>query len=192
MGTSCMGTTVVDEREENFINIFFFLFDVAIANAYILLKSSGSCFFKDLKSFWLQIAKDLISEYCNRRRIGHGGTVIHPLPFQHYTIRQENEHDGSRQPRGHCILTIWFCCVISGVPYRRCKCLFNEMAHTTTCITLDSLLQLYTFIYIYVLHTSLYTSWLHLEQSHEVQHLGRQKNFNVSMTATLTRSPHKN
>ena len=65
--------------------------------------------------------------------------------------------------------------VMSGVPYRRCKCLFNEMAHTTTCITLDPLLQLYIFIYIYVLYTSLYTSWLHLEQSHEVQHLGRQK-----------------
>ena len=46
--------------------IFFFLFDVAITNTYLLLKSSGSCPFKDLKSFRLQLAKDLIGDYCSR------------------------------------------------------------------------------------------------------------------------------
>ena len=48
--------------------IFFFLFDVAITNAYILMKAAGSCPFKDFKSFRLQLSKDLIGEYCSRRR----------------------------------------------------------------------------------------------------------------------------
>ena len=82
--------------------IFFFLFDVAITNTYILLKSSGSCPFKDFKSFRLQLAKDLIGEYCSRRRRGRGGTVIHPLPFRHFPIRLDN--DGPRRPRGTCAL----------------------------------------------------------------------------------------
>ena len=36
----------IEEQEVLQIH-FFFLFDVAITNAYILLKSSGSCPFKD-------------------------------------------------------------------------------------------------------------------------------------------------
>ena len=80
--------------------IFFFLFDVAITNAYILLKSSGSCPFKDLKSFRLHLGKDLIGEYCSRRRRGRGGTIIHILPFRHYPMKLNG--NGSRHPRGHC------------------------------------------------------------------------------------------
>ena len=120
VGTSCVGTTAVDQRVENFYKyIYFFLFDVAITNAYILLKSSGSCPFKDLKSFRLRLAKDLIGEYCSCRRKGRRGTVIHPLPFRHYPIRRDKECEGSRHPRGHCalhhdfhhcrVLTTWFC-----------------------------------------------------------------------------------
>ena len=100
--------------------IFFFLFDVAITNAYILLKFSGqSCPFKDFKSFRLQLAKDLIGEYCSRRRRGRGGTVIHPLPFRHYPIRLDNNSDGPRHPRGpravhrdihhRHVLSTWYC-----------------------------------------------------------------------------------
>ena len=75
--------------------IFFLLFDMAISNACILLKSSGSCPFKDLKSFRLQLVKDLIGEYCSSRRGGRGSTIIHPLLFQYYPIRRDNERDGS-------------------------------------------------------------------------------------------------
>ena len=66
--------------------IFYFLLDVAITNTYILVKSSGQSF-KDFKSFQLQLAKDLIGEYCSRRCRGRWGTVIHSLPFRHYPIR---------------------------------------------------------------------------------------------------------
>ena len=40
--------------------VFFFLLDVAITNAYILMKHR-SCPFKNIKSFQLQLAKDLIA-----------------------------------------------------------------------------------------------------------------------------------
>ena len=96
--------------------IFFFLFDVAITNAYLLLKASGSCPFKDFKSFRLQLAKELTGDYCSRKRRGRGGTIIHPLPFRHYPIRLDS--DGPRRPRDNCALhrdlhhrvaTTWFC-----------------------------------------------------------------------------------
>ena len=97
--------------------VFYFLLDVAITNAYILMKSSGRSF-KDFKSFRLQLAKDLIGEYCSRRRRGRGGTVIHPIPFRHFPIRLDN-HDGPRHPRGPCahhrnvhnrrVLSSWYC-----------------------------------------------------------------------------------
>ena len=89
---------------------------MAITNAYILMKSSGQSF-KDLKSFQLQLAKDLIGEgeYCSRRC---RGTVIHPLPFRHYPIRLDS-NDKPRRPRGPCALhqkvhnrrvhSTWYC-----------------------------------------------------------------------------------
>ena len=46
-------------RSRKLYKYIFFLFDVAITNAYVLLKSSG-CAFKDYKSFRLRLAKDLI------------------------------------------------------------------------------------------------------------------------------------
>ena len=100
--------------------IFYFLLDVAITNAFILMKNfTSSCPFKDFKSFRLQLAKELIGEYCSRRRRGRGGTVIHPLPFRHYPIRLDDDNDGPRHPRGPCalhrdihhrrVLSTWYC-----------------------------------------------------------------------------------
>ena len=98
--------------------IFYFFLDVAITNAYILMKNcNSSCPFKDFKSFRLQLAKDLIGEYCSRRRRGHGGTVIHPLPFWHYPIRLDADNDESRHPWGPCahhnihrrVFSSWYC-----------------------------------------------------------------------------------
>ena len=99
--------------------IFFFLLDVAITNAYILMKSSGRpCPFKDFKTFRLQLAKELIGEYCSRRRRGRGGAVIHPLPFRHFPIRLGSNGE-PRRPREPCafhrdthdrrILSTWSC-----------------------------------------------------------------------------------
>ena len=100
--------------------VFYFLLDMAITNAFILMKNfTSSCPFKDFKSFRLQLAKELIGEYCSRRRQGRGGTVIHPLPFRHYPIRLDDDNDGPRHPRGPCalhrdirhrrVLSTWYC-----------------------------------------------------------------------------------
>ncbi len=56
-----------------FLSSSSIIIDVAITNAYILMKSSRRSF-KDFKSFQLQLAKDLIGEYCSRRHRGRGGT----------------------------------------------------------------------------------------------------------------------
>ena len=106
-------------------HIFYFFLDVAITNAYILMKNcNSSCPFKDFKSFRLQLAKDLIGKYCSCRHRGRGGTVVHPLPFRHYPIRLDADNDGPRHPRGPCahhrnvhhrrVLSSWYCRVGSG------------------------------------------------------------------------------
>ena len=109
--------------------IFFFLFDVAITNTYLLLKTSDSCPFRNFKSFRLKLAKEMIGDYCSRRRRGRGGSIIRPLPFRHFPIRVNS--DGPRHPRGHCALhrdmyhrlvcTTWFCRAVwrVAVPHRR-------------------------------------------------------------------------
>ena len=48
--------------------IFTFLLDVAITNAFILMKHyCPSCPFSNMKSFRLQLAKELMGEYCSCR-----------------------------------------------------------------------------------------------------------------------------
>ena len=117
---SCVDTTDADLKAENFTSIYFFLLDVAITNAFILMKNfTSSCPFKDFKSFRLQLAKELTGEYCSRRRRGRGGTVIHSLPFWQYPIRLDDDNDGPRHPRGPCalhrdihhrrVLSTWYC-----------------------------------------------------------------------------------
>ena len=70
-------------------NIFTFFLDVATANSFIVTKHySPSCPFANIKSFRLQLAKELIVEYCRR---GRGGTVIHPLPYRYFPITMEDE-----------------------------------------------------------------------------------------------------
>ena len=80
-------------KSRNFYKyIFFFLFDVAITNAFILMKNfASSCPFKDFKSFRLQLTKDLIGEYCSH-------------PFWHYPVRLDDDDDRPRYPRGPCAL----------------------------------------------------------------------------------------
>lgn len=49
--------------------IFYFLFDVSITNAYILYKNyCPNLVFKNIKDFRLELAKELIGDYCTQRR----------------------------------------------------------------------------------------------------------------------------
>ena len=85
--------------------IFTFLLDVAITNAFILMKHyCPTCPFANIKSFRLQLAKELMAEYCSRRRWGRGGNVIRPLPYRHFPITMEDEKNAPRKRKGRCAL----------------------------------------------------------------------------------------
>ncbi len=98
--------------------IFFFLFDVAITNAFILQKHfcSGSTH-KSIKTFRLHLAQELIGEYCSRRRLGRTPSVVRPIPLRHFPLKLAN--DAAKFKRGrcaHCTTTLhrrtdssWFC-----------------------------------------------------------------------------------
>ena len=83
--------------------IFYFLFDVAVTNAYIFQKGyCGSVPFRTIKAFRLQLATELIGDYCSRRRIGRGAVgVIRTLPLRHYptTIAEEDPTKKAKHKR---------------------------------------------------------------------------------------------
>ena len=101
--------------------IFYFLLDVAITNAFILIKHhtpNGSKV--SIKNFRVNLATQLIGEYCSRRRRGRtSSSAIRPLPLRHFPVKVDDEcHPGKRR-RGNCshcrktrkvrTNTSWFC-----------------------------------------------------------------------------------
>ena len=50
--------------------IFYFLLDVTMANAFILYNYTTSLKYKRIKDFRVQLAKELIGDYCSRERAG--------------------------------------------------------------------------------------------------------------------------
>ena len=67
--------------------IFHFLGDVSITNAFILFKHfHSSPSFRTIKEYRLQLARELISNYCSRRRAGRCGSDIRPLQLQHFPL----------------------------------------------------------------------------------------------------------
>ena len=57
--------------------IFHFLLDVSITNAYILQKGyCSSAPFSTFKPFRLQLASELIGDFCSRRRVGRGASSL--------------------------------------------------------------------------------------------------------------------
>ena len=71
--------------------IFWCLLDVSITNAYILYKCFGSQEKKisDLKSFRVDLAKNLVADYCSRKRPGHPSTSAPAKRFcsAHFPMR---------------------------------------------------------------------------------------------------------
>ena len=97
--------------------IFHFLFDTSITNAYILGKHFGSGMGDTtVKEFRMQLAQELIGDYCSRRRAGRGGGRIRPLPLQHFPLKQGPP---AKRRRGRCVHcsqhsskrsdTSWYC-----------------------------------------------------------------------------------
>ena len=99
--------------------IFTFLLDVAITNAFILMKHyTRSSTFANIKAFRIQLAKELIGDYSSRRRRGRGGGIIRSLPYRHFPIRQHDDNNPHRHQRRKCALhsaskvraeTTWYC-----------------------------------------------------------------------------------
>ena len=93
-------------KSRKFYKYVFFLFDIAIAK-------SSSCAFKDYKSFQLRLAKDLIGEYCSRRRRGRGATVI---PFHSGINPSDWKTMGKDTPVDIVLFTMMFTIVMSSPP----------------------------------------------------------------------------
>ena len=71
--------------------IFYFLFDVAVTNAYILYKNfhpNPSKSLRSIKDFCLQLAQELIGTYCSRRVSGRSGGPTRTLQLQHFPVKE--------------------------------------------------------------------------------------------------------
>ena len=102
--------------------IFYFLFDVAVTNAFILQKHfCRNSPHKTILGFRLQLAKELIGDYCSRRRPGRGAGVVRSLPLRHFstTIPMDDPNQRAKHKRGRCarchdikkcrVDTSWYC-----------------------------------------------------------------------------------
>ena len=80
--------------------IFHFLLDVSITNAFILYKHfHSSPSFSTIKEYRLQLARELISNYCSRRRAGRCGSAIHLLQLQHFPLKVCTETSPAKKKR---------------------------------------------------------------------------------------------
>ena len=120
--------------------IFFFLFDVAITNAYILHKNyTPEPKPRNMKEFRLRLATGLIGDYCTKCRPGRRSSTIVPLPNRHFPVKG-NETEPSKK-RGRCAWcsqlhkrsdVTWFCqeCNVwlchGGIPSTNCFLLWHK------------------------------------------------------------------
>ena len=88
-----------EQRVGNSINtykyIFYSLIDVAITNAFILMKnhtSKGSRM--SIKDFWLQLASQC--------RHGRTSSSIRPLPLRHFPVKIDDDSNPAKRRRGNC------------------------------------------------------------------------------------------
>ena len=92
--------------------IFWFHFEVGVANAYILLKNYTNACPKNYKEFRLTLAKELIGDYYSHKRPGRGLATPHTLPIRHFPVKEKKNrcwycahvrHPSRRRE------TRWFC-----------------------------------------------------------------------------------
>ena len=82
--------------------IFHFLLDTAITNAFVLQKHFSCSPHQTILEFRLQLSKELVGEYCSRRRPGRGSGVVHSLPLRHFptTIPANDPNQKAKHKRG--------------------------------------------------------------------------------------------
>ena len=70
--------------------IFYFLLDVAITNAFVLYKHYAAFSkYKTIRDFRVQLAKELIGDYCSRRWAGRQGSFLKTLQLRHFPVKLE-------------------------------------------------------------------------------------------------------
>ena len=88
---------------EIFRYIYHFLLDVTITNSFILYKNFlPQPKYKMVKEFQLQLARELVGDYCSRRRHGCCSGAIVPLQLQHFPTTIAMESGPRKTKRGHC------------------------------------------------------------------------------------------
>ncbi len=84
--------------------IFYFLFDVAITNSFILHSNFTSKPNRNMKDFRLQLAKELIGTYSSRRLPGRSSRVQRNLQLQHFPLKMcLQPPPAKRCKRGRCV-----------------------------------------------------------------------------------------
>ena len=85
--------------------IFWFLFEVSIANAHILhSRYSGAEKRQKFKEFRLELARSLVGDYHSKKRLGRCSAAPTILPLRHYPLRYVECPD-STPIRRRC----WYC-----------------------------------------------------------------------------------
>ena len=123
--------------------IFYFLLDVAITNAFVLYKGyAANPKHGTILDFRVQLAKELIGDYCSRRKAGRQGSHLRPLPLRHFPVKPSPSlEDSSRRNRKRCVRclehgkrtdTSWYCqeCAVplchTGDPASDCFLLWHK------------------------------------------------------------------
>lgn len=98
--------------------IFYFLLDVTITNAFILYNYTTCPKYKTIKDFRVQLAKELIGDYCSRKRAGRYGSSLRSLPLRHFPVKlvPDEQSERSRKRCARCQQehkkrrdTQWYC-----------------------------------------------------------------------------------
>ena len=90
--------------------VFWFLLEASVINAYILycnFCTEQSSALNTLVKFRLQLYRELVGDYCSRKRVGRPSTgpPAQPrsaLPFQHFPVKKRSE---SKSGMSRC----WYC-----------------------------------------------------------------------------------
>ena len=88
---------MLDTQTITIINIFWFLFGVAVTNSYILLRHYRTQNRLTSKEFQIELAKSLIGD-CNSRNIrGRPSSSsipnpIRPCPIKHFPVKKKKKH----------------------------------------------------------------------------------------------------
>ena len=82
--------------------LFWFFFEVAVANAYILHTHYSGRARQPYKEFRLELAKGLVGEYHSKKRHNRHSAPPTNLPFRHFPVKYETN---DTTVRGRC----WYC-----------------------------------------------------------------------------------